>query len=666
MKIIIHNLLNGSNKTYEGDATTLERQLEIDFPWAVEGNEFDLNHILWIIDHQQFHAVEVVDKSPHPFLKEDLNKAIEDLPPGQAREPDWKGQPQGGTSYTHLLPDNLRKEGYQIIVDDGVSEDEGPEIVARVLDPQGFNVGRVEATRMFMGTPQLRIRAGAMQRHVRSKGLGLSAYEAVLKHAKDKHGVTHVRGGSHSTMAHGLHTKLAEKHGLKYHADKNISGYGTPYEWRNAPTGSFDGKYGPYKYTIKDELDVEDFMDAEPLAKAQKVVIPPRYLIKYERNLDGWMELEGYNNVAMEQAGAIYNIQRHLEGARVLLGLKKDEGMFFNDAYRLLTEETTDIPGAALKAYGIRDNEQNRTALSLVLNDDLAKEELPGIDVQSYKIVPIRPEAEETANAVQRGIDSGYLNPVKLSGKHSKGTMLVKDPQTKIIYLLKPGSGKNSPAMGVNEVRASQSEREAAFFHVAEYIGIGDAFPRADLIAINGHQTAAMELLPTSYHNLGTKKREDNTLPARILDPYRQNGTLFKWSFIDYILGNPDRHSQNMMVDPDNRRVRLIDHGSAMAGQSFSPATDKNSFIPYYLRAWTGRKFTEMTPQERIHMMPGLSDRQSAIFDEWVDGIDENHIVEILRDYNIDPSATLERIAQIRAMPGPKWLVLNKLWAGGI
>jgi len=120
------------------------------------------------------------------------------------------------------------------------------------------------------------------------------------------------------------------------------------------------------------------------------------------------------------------------------------------------------------------------------------------------------------------------------------------------------------------------------------------------------------------------------------------------------------------MVDPENKTVRLIDHGSALAGPSFNPSEDTNSFIPYYLRAWTDKKFTKMSPKDRLHYMPSLGARAEQVFDQWVQNINEHHIAEILKDYHIAPTAALERIAKIRAMPGPKWQVLNKLWSGAI
>jgi hypothetical protein len=69
MRIIIHNILKDTNRAYEGDVATIERQLEAEFPWAVEHAHGDLDHVLYAIDHHPMYAVEVTDKSLHPFLK---------------------------------------------------------------------------------------------------------------------------------------------------------------------------------------------------------------------------------------------------------------------------------------------------------------------------------------------------------------------------------------------------------------------------------------------------------------------------------------------------------------------------------------------------------------------------------------------------------------------
>lgn len=68
MKIVIHDLMKDSNKLYEGDVVSIERELERDFPEMTEHRQGHLDDILWHIDHHPFFAVEVVSSSLHPFF----------------------------------------------------------------------------------------------------------------------------------------------------------------------------------------------------------------------------------------------------------------------------------------------------------------------------------------------------------------------------------------------------------------------------------------------------------------------------------------------------------------------------------------------------------------------------------------------------------------------
>jgi GNAT superfamily N-acetyltransferase len=580
--------------------------------------------------------------------------AIKDIPPGkydEARE---------SHDYSHLLPEHLKAD-HKLTIAEDVGESGTPTVSVSVTDPNEV-VGKLLAVPF---APYIRIGASSVKPEHREKGIGAAMYTALYAHARNKMGLTRVKGGKHSTLAHHLHEKLAAQYNLAYEAEQTGRAYRSPFSWRDNnddSPGSFDFAYKSYSHGLDPE-EAQPAPRPTKLARSEPTLVPSRYLAKQEPNLDGWMDLEGYEEAAMEQLGYAANLHRHIDAACRMLSMSKANGISISAARNLL-EEVDTIPEAVLAAYHIAPDADNLFRLDTFLKDSNLLKDESSLNVESYKITPARSEATEVANAIQRAANGGFINPVKLNGKHSKGTMLAKDPQTKKIYLLKPGSGKNSPASGVSQIDASQSEREAAFWHVADYIGIGDSFPRADLVLVNNHQTAAMELLPINFHNLGQKKKEDPNLPTRIMEPYRQNSTLFKWSFIDYVLGNPDRHSQNLMADPDNKIVRLIDHGSALAGSGFDPSGDENSFIPFYLRAWTGQKFTKMSPHDRLRYMPSLGDRGAQIFDQWVEHVNEHHVAEILSDYHVDPSAALERIAKIRAMPGAKWMVLNRLWAG--
>jgi hypothetical protein len=398
-------------------------------------------------------------------------------------------------------------------------------------------------------------------------------------------------------------------------------------------------------------LDYDPF--EVPLNKAE--IIPSRYLDFERGNPD---DLKPFNGVAERQMGFGYSLKKNIEAARFLVNGTE---LSLSKAIRFYKEADEDVERAALAAYNLEPTNENLYALrQTVESGTLLKQET--VDV--YKIVPGTPDATDVAEAVQRSVDNGYINPVKLNGKHSKGSMVAKEPQTGRLYLLKPGSGKNSPAAGVDEDFSTQSEREAAFWHVADSVGISHTYPRADLILVNGHQTAVMQLLPTDYRNLGEVKKQDPNIASRVLDPYLRNGLLFKWAALDWVLGNPDRHSQNIMIDPKGKAVYMIDHGSSMAGESFDPASDDNSFIPYYLRAWTTRPFTKMDAKERVQFMPTLPAQQDKAFSEWLAHIDEGHVSRILQEYHVNPDPALRRLAMLRMAEGSKSRALVKLWAG--
>jgi hypothetical protein len=360
---------------------------------------------------------------------------------------------------------------------------------------------------------------------------------------------------------------------------------------------------------------------------------------------------------AWDQSGYMSETELSFRAASILADT---EALPLENVRRALREHEGDLQAAALAAFGIEITDANRKALDGVmqlLDDGLQKAE---VTVEAGTV-----DSEETAEAVQRAIQSGTYQEVKLNGKHSKGTAVVRDEATQRTYLIKPGSGKPSPAKGVTQESASQSRREVAFYEVADEVGLGDFMPRADLLLIDGAETACMELIPYDFQTLDKMKQTDPNVPNRFLEKYRRSGILHKWAVLDFILGNPDRHGQNMMADK-NGSVFLIDHGSAFAGESFDPAHDKSSFIPFYLRAWTKMKdFDKMGFAEKLRSMPRVSGETIANLRAWLISIKDHQLAAILKRNSIDPKPMLSRLSTIKGMVDdgePVDLVINKLW----
>jgi 8-oxo-dGTP pyrophosphatase MutT (NUDIX family) len=334
---------------------------------------------------------------------------------------------------------------------------------------------------------------------------------------------------------------------------------------------------------------------------------------------------------------------------------------------RELWHEDGDHVRAALRAYGLEPTEKNIKALHAIMKlQQLDKNEVSA-DTDGVKapkeLVPAVPEAEDAVQALKRAFAGKNVKPIKLKGKHSRGTLVAQDPKTEAAILIKPGSGKQSPAAGAREDPSTQSQREAAFWHVANKLGLGDNIPRADLVLADGQQWAAIQMLPLSYRNLEKRQHENNALVLYTLNRYRQSGILHRWAVLDYLLGNPDRHAQNLMMSSGpNPDISLIDHGSAFAGINFDPARDHDSFVPFYLRAWTGKSFNGMDVREKLSYMPKVGPAVQQDLRRWLDGIHADDLAVIMHRYGINPQPTLDRLAKLKGIDGPVDEAINRLW----
>lgn len=377
---------------------------------------------------------------------------------------------------------------------------------------------------------------------------------------------------------------------------------------------------------------------------------------KSEDNLSG----EGETAIVHDMLGYSHAFQRALAAAQFLAGGKEADDARVRQA---LYDADGDYDVAALLAHGIEADDKNVAALRAVygINDVKKDENAP---VQAREIVPGTPEAAGVAASVRRSFAENWVLPVALAGRHSQGSLLARDENSKRTFLLKPGSGKQSPAAGAAEESASQSKREACFYQIAKALDLDPYLPETQLLLIDGKEYAAMALLPFSYTTLERRQKQDPGLGQRLLKGFLQDGILHKWAVIDYVLGNPDRHGQNIMVGPENQ-ISLIDHGSAFAGPDFDPANDRYSFVPYYLRAWAPSGFNKLSGAEKMRYLPRVHDEVQAQLMDWLFRIDQAQLRLIMARYGINPQPSLDRLARLRAMAVamPADEAVNRLWA---
>jgi hypothetical protein len=352
----------------------------------------------------------------------------------------------------------------------------------------------------------------------------------------------------------------------------------------------------------------------------------------------------------------MHGFQPHLHSAfaaaRFLVGA---EPVPLDAMRRALYQHDDDLEAAALTAYGLEVSEPNRQALRAVQKyDSLDKFEQAPIS----RAAPVVPEAQESANKVQTAINEGQIEHVKLGGKHSKGSLLARTSDE--ILLLKPGSGGQSPAAGAQQDQVSQSRREAAFAAVAASWGLSEDVPAADLLSIDGHEYAAIHMLPFTWKNALKVEQKDQARVHRALERYRQNGLVHQWAILDFVCGNPDRHGQNVMIGPDDE-VALIDHGSAFAGSAFDPAHDQNSFVPYYLRFGI-KGFNSLTTDEKLARLPTVTAEIRDHISQWLLRLDAARFQQILEHYGVDPGPSLARLAQVRMQRGDIDAQINRMW----
>lgn len=314
---------------------------------------------------------------------------------------------------------------------------------------------------------------------------------------------------------------------------------------------------------------------------------------------------------------------------------------------------------AVLTAYGLNTPEgkkafDNVKQLKLHKTEDILKapKSIVGIDDPDF------------ADVLKQAYSSGKIESVSLGGKHSSGSYIAKDEDDHN-WLLKPGSGKKSPAAGVDETKGSQSRREACFSAIAEHLGIEEVMP-SHLLQIDGKEVAAIEMWPMDWTNLHRTMYEDANIPQRALDRYLRNGKIFRWSVLDFITGNPDRHGNNLMVSSaeDGNKIGLIDHGSAFAGPSFDPGNDKDSFVPYYLRAWAGPGFHGLDHAGQLEEMPQLSGEADQALREWVEALNPKEIEGIMHKFGLDPEPVVARLKEIQADPMAENMsvYINRCW----
>lgn len=395
-------------------------------------------------------------------------------------------------------------------------------------------------------------------------------------------------------------------------------------------------------------------------APEYEVIVAPG---EYERHVapltKSESEVDDQYNTPLHMLGANHSLHPMVLAAQFLSGRSVDPKLMRSALYH-----HGDFAPAALEAHGLEPTDGNLKslhALAGMIPESPSESEQPPA---GKSIIALTPEAEEAAEMIASAFKAKTVKVAHLDGKHSKGSLIARDEHSDHTLLLKPGSGGPGPAAGVNEQVASPSRREACFSAMADDWGLEHDVPRCELVAIDGREYAAIYMLPFDWRGLEQKEDKHPGIGMLALEKYREEGTLHRWAVLDYVLGNPDRHRDNVMISGDNKELGLIDHGSSFAGRDFDPAFDQNSFVPYYLRAWAGPNFHRLDVAGKLKKMP-LAGGRDADLKSWVGTLHVERLEAICHRFGIDPSACAARLAKVKvAMLGAPSAsaAIDRLW----
>lgn len=352
--------------------------------------------------------------------------------------------------------------------------------------------------------------------------------------------------------------------------------------------------------------------------------------------------------------------EKEFKAARLLSGYEPTDADI-KDAHRLWED---DYEAFSLCAHKMEVTDDNREKLKILYSDGafrLYKNE-KDFNIMSIprEVAPYDRNSEKFAIIAENAFKENNVKSVELNGKHSHGSAILYDSGSDSLWFLKPGSGELSSAKGVSETLANQSRREVAFNSIAALLGLKDFVPESGLVLLDRHEVAMIEFFP-EHVSLNKLKRLGEPLGG-VFESLIPNGMIHRIATLDYILGQTDRHAGNVLFKDGD--IKLIDAGSAFAGESFDPGRDPKTYIPVYLRAFSSARFSALSPVERVKHMPIPTQDGDKSLSIWINNISKEQITNLLQEYGINPFPVINRLRILQEYTGSKSEFLNKFWSG--
>jgi 8-oxo-dGTP pyrophosphatase MutT (NUDIX family)/GNAT superfamily N-acetyltransferase len=544
---------------------------------------------------------EIVDLSSfRGVAKSELAKAIKDIGPGAKIEfpPDFSdvyndsfGDDRGQMfNYSHVLAPEMRNAGY------GVQVAVGPERTGYAWNPQGQRlrpiIGHVTHNGEHVGHVEAEIysptagetHVGSYESEVapahRGKGLGQAAYEAMFAHAIHAHGATHASGTTHSTSAKRMHDRIASKHGIE---SRTV----TPSEDRPERIGDNDSAFSAYSYPLG-KSEAHDLL-AHPDPRERRMAL----------KLDGATPADVATAI-LDPDPSVWQAAFHHEDSghalEVLASHSRDAAgaPLFDRHDALLADPRCTNHHRKLMEQAVRADadlpllaqaqrllavvpRQLPLAKSAWAHENLAqgsRRNPESFHVDHTKETP-RPEFGHLVDAYNKHVKNGSAqgDSGDDAGLHDEGV------QPKAVYDI-PGDSHHGAKRMMAKVYHDLEWpvggwAENTSQHLYHAAGIGHL-----------HQQVFAD-----EHGSGEHKTPVNVIAMEDADPVR----LFdlkqlhklnpnaahharRIAIMDFISGNHDRHTDNMMVKPDGQLL-AIDHGTCFDPEHY--VTEKHSYLAW-------------------------------------------------------------------------------------
>ncbi len=344
-----------------------------------------------------------------------------------------------------------------------------------------------------------------------------------------------------------------------------------------------------------------------------------------------------------------------LEAAQRLCGVEPSQ-----EAYNISLRAGSTSEEAAIVACGNKATPKLVEALKALVSGGITIPKNHHPVQKPAEIAPGNTAAVALAQKLSQNLDS--FKPAHLNGKHVQNSFFLSAEGQDWLIKTDPDPG---PVLGEKEERVGAPVREAAFHDLAVLFGLHKYIAETRLLYVDGKQAAAIQFLPQrDWQPIQDAMQENTASTSALIENLRLDGLLFRFSVLDYVAGNGDRHGHNILTT-DKHELKLIDHGSSMAGPSFHPGIDPNAFVPYYLRSKVSEQdFHQMKPAQKLQVMPSLPTWQIARAVQWLRGLLPEKIDQTLRPYGIDPKPIVDRLVKIQTETSPSQAAgyMNRIW----